>query len=150
MNRIGKSRMHQFFLILFSLLLIQTTVTGQDAQAIQSQVLLKTVTSWNGAQLPEYPDGQPEITLLKITIPPHAALPLHKHPVINAGILLSGRLTVVTQQGDTLHMAAGDSICEVVETWHNGRNESDDPAEIIVFYAGIKGEPITVKTGNDK
>jgi len=38
-----------------------------------------------------------------------------------------------------------DPIVEVVNTWHYGRNEGDKPAEIIVFYAGEKGDPVTIK-----
>jgi quercetin dioxygenase-like cupin family protein len=52
---------------------------------------------------------------------------------------------VVTEEQDTLHMKAGDSIVEVVNKWHYGINEGNEPAEIIVFYAGIKGKPVTVE-----
>jgi quercetin dioxygenase-like cupin family protein len=70
---------------------------------------------------------------------------LHQHPVINAGVLLQGELTVETNEGKTLHLKAGDPIVEVVNTWHYGINEGDEPAEIIVFYAGVQGKPITTK-----
>ena len=70
---------------------------------------------------------------------------MHKHLVINAGVLLTGKLTVVAEDGHTLHLKAGDSIVELVNKWHYGRNEGDEPAEIIVFYAGTPGTPITVK-----
>ena len=51
----------------------------------------------------------------------------------------------MTEDKKTLHLKAGDPIVEVVDTWHYGRNDGDTPAEIIVFYAGVKGTPITVK-----
>ena len=95
--------------------------------------------------LPSYPKGQPEITILKVIIPPKTKLPVHEHPVINAGILTKGVLTVITKDKKVLQMKAGDSISEVVKTWHHGENQGDEPAEIIVFYAGIKGAPITIK-----
>jgi quercetin dioxygenase-like cupin family protein len=63
-------------------------------------------------------------------------------------VLLSGELTVVTKGGKTLHLKAGDPIVEVVNTWHYGKNESNKPAEIIVFYAGISDMPITIKKQN--
>jgi len=44
-----------------------------------------------------------------------------------------------------LHLKAGDAIAEVVNTWHYGKNEGDMPAEIIVFYAGTEGLPITIQ-----
>lgn len=72
-------------------------------------------------------------------------LPWHKHPVINAGILLKGELTVVAEDDTILNMRAGDTIVEVVGKWHYGKNEGDEPAEIIVFYAGTQGVPLTIK-----
>jgi len=110
--------------------------------------LARTSESWNGKALPNYPKGKPQITILKITIGPKVRLPLHKHPVINAGVLLKGKLTVVTENGKTLHMKAGDPIVEVINTWHYGINEGDEPAVIIVFYAGTPGTPVTILKKN--
>ncbi|MCD6331910.1 MAG: alpha/beta hydrolase fold domain-containing protein [Bacteroidales bacterium] len=114
-----------------------------DEQKIRVEVLAKNTQSWDGEQLPHYPDGTPEITVLKITIPPYTTLNLHKHPVINSGVLLKGRLTVYKEDGNTLHLKAGDALIELVETYHYGKNEGSVPAVIIVFYAGVKGVPIT-------
>jgi quercetin dioxygenase-like cupin family protein len=58
---------------------------------------------------------------------------------------LSGELTVFSEDNKTLHLKAGDSIVEVVNKWHYGKNEGDKTAELIVFYAGVLDEPITVK-----
>jgi len=106
--------------------------------------LVKTTQSWNGKLLPAYPQGQPEITILRITIPAGARLDTHSHPVINAGVLISGQLTVVAKDGKTLHLKAGDPIVEVVNTVHYGMNQGKVPAEIVVFYAGLIDTPITV------
>lgn len=106
--------------------------------------LVRSTTSWDGELLPAYPEGQPEITILRILIPAGTRLDTHSHPVINAGVLISGELTVVSTGGKTLHLRAGDSIVEVVDTPHYGINEGAVPAEIIVFYAGTAGSPITV------
>ena len=134
--------------LLYSLgitLLFSTFVFAQDTKKVEVEVILKTTKSWTGAVLPSYPKGQPEITILKVIIPPKTKLPVHEHPVINAGILTKGVLTVITKDKKVLQMKAGDSISEVVKTWHHGENQGDEPAEIIVFYAGIKGAPITIK-----
>lgn len=108
--------------------------------------LAKTTTSWDGNTLPAYPEGQPEVTILKVIIPAGEKLSLHKHPVINAGIMLKGELTIHKENGDTFHINEGDAIVEVVETWHYGQNDGDTPAEIVVFYVGIEGDPITILT----
>ncbi len=112
---------------------------------IEVAKLVKTTKSWNGAELPSYPQGKPEVTILRIKIPAGTKLPMHEHPVINAGVLLSGELTVKTVNGKILYLKAGDPIVEVVDTWHYGINEGKGPAEIIVFYAGIVGKKITIK-----
>jgi len=113
-------------------------------------VLAKTSVSWDGRPLPNYVKGKPEITILRIKIPPKVQLPLHEHPVINAGVLLKGELTVVTKEEETLHLKTADSIVEVVDKWHYGINEGSEAAEIIVFYAGVRGNPITVKETIEK
>ena len=61
-----------------------------------------------------------KFTILKISIPPKTRLPLHQHPVINAGVLIKGELTVMTEDGKILHLQAGDPIVEVTDTWHFG------------------------------
>ncbi len=109
------------------------------------KVLTKSTHSWNGDPLIPYPQGQPQITILRIRIPAGTTLPLHTHPVINAGVLIKGELTVVTKTGKILQMKAGDPIVEVVNTWHYGKNLGSEPADIIVFYAGTQNSPITLK-----
>jgi len=126
-------------------LLLSGNVLAEDLNTVQVDPLAKTSLSWDGSRLPDYTKGIPEITILRIKIPPGVQLPLHRHPVINAGVLLSGELTVVTEDNRTLHLKAGESIVEVVNKWHYGKNESNKTAEIIVFYAGVLDKPITVK-----
>ena len=137
--------MKRFVCTICLVLLLSSSAWAQGESAVESVELLKTSSSWNGNALPEYPKGEPEVTILKITIPPKTKLPVHEHPVINAGVLLTGELTVVTENRKTLHLKAGDAIAEVVNTWHYGINEGNEPAEIIVFYAGVQGTPITIK-----
>ena len=115
-----------------------------DLKKVEVVTLTETTKSWNGDELPQYLEGQPKVTILKITIPPKTDLQMHEHLVINAGVLTKGELTVTTEDKKVLHMKAGDPIVEVVDTWHYGKNEGDVPAEIIVFYAGVEGVPITV------
>jgi quercetin dioxygenase-like cupin family protein len=136
--------------VLYVILLLQsgcTTIRFSPEANERSPVtkeLIKTTQSWDGKLLPGYPQGQPEITILRISIPAGARLHTHHHPVINAGVLLSGQLMVVTRDGKTLHLKAGDPIVEVVNTVHYGFNEGTVPAEIMVFYVGVAGRPITV------
>ncbi len=90
--------------------------------------------------LPAYP----EVTILRIHIPPGATLPLHEHPVINAGVLLKGELTVTTQ----------DRPCNSrpwTPSWRwstpgiSAGTAAMRPLEIIVLYAGFPDERITTR-----
>lgn len=143
----------QIFATLSVVLLLQpgcaTVRIRQEAnEASQASIVIKeiakTTKSWDGESLLAYPQGQPEITILRISIPAGARLDTHSHPVINAGLLMSGQLTVVTAGGKTLHLKAGDHIVEVVNTFHYGINQGTVPAEIVVFYAGAVGTPLSV------
>lgn len=127
----------------FLLIVLNGCKTNKTATT-QVITLIKTTESWNGAKLPKYLDGTPEITVLKIIIPPKTNLPMHKHPEANAGVVLKGELTVISETKDTLRLKAGEPIVELVNTWHFGKNEGNEPVEIIVFYAGVQGTPITV------
>ena len=66
---------------------------------------------------------------------------------------MNGELTVVTEDKRTLHLKAGESIVEVVNKWHYGKNDGNETAEVIVFYAGVLDTPISVEkkelTGNE-
>lgn len=135
----------------FSVLLFLQTGCGMvrmSQEATEASIvvkeLVKTSRSWDGELLPAYPQAQPRITILRISIPAGARLETHRHLVINAGVLISGQLTVLTRDGKTLELKAGDPIIEVVNTSHYGINQGKVPAEIIVFYAGAIDTPITV------
>jgi len=107
--------------------------------------IVRSVKSWDGEILPAYPQGQPEVTILRIKVPPGVRLDMHKHPVINAGILTKGQLTVVRDDGKTLLLKAGDPIVEIVNRAHYGINFGKKPAEIIVWYAGVENEPVSIR-----
>ncbi|MDA8962134.1 cupin domain-containing protein [Congregibacter sp.] len=107
------------------------------------ETLVKSSNMWNGQRLPPYGEGQPEITILKFEIPPGGQLPLHLHPYANAGVLLSGELTVHSEGGQTERLIAGEPLIELVNIPHYGANEGDVPAVILVFYAGIAGQAVT-------
>ena len=67
--------MKKFLLAACLLLLLSGNSWALDASTVTVDVLAKTTASWNGATLPSYPTGQPEVTILKISIPPHVQLP---------------------------------------------------------------------------
>ena len=126
-------------------LLLASPAPAFELRAVQVESLAKSATSWNGNALPAYPAGQPEVTVLRIRVAPGARLPLHKHPVINAAVMLAGELTVMTEAGRSARFRPGEAIVEVVDQWHYGHNDGAEVAELIVFYAGVQSQPITVE-----
>jgi quercetin dioxygenase-like cupin family protein len=84
------------------------------------------------------------VKVLRITIPAGVSLPNHHHPVINAGVLQQGRLEVITEQGETLLLSAGDALIELVNRVHRGKSLGPEPALIVVVYAVAEGLPTTV------
>jgi quercetin dioxygenase-like cupin family protein len=144
-NQHKETGMKRFIIAAALIVLTSSAALAAEGAGVVVDTLAKTGKSWDGAALPAYGPGEPEITILRIVIPAGIKLPRHYHPVINAGVLIRGELTVRAESGKTLRLKAGEAIVEVVDTWHYGVNEGDGPAEIIVFYAGEAGEPITVK-----
>ena len=136
--------MKKIILVIFFTSFVVITACAGNSKTVTVEQLAKSTKSWDGENLPAYPQGQPEVTILRIQIPAGAKLEIHNHPVINAGVLLKGELTVVSED-KTLHLKAGDSIVELVNKKHFGKNEGAETAEIIVFYAGVENRPITIK-----
>jgi quercetin dioxygenase-like cupin family protein len=137
--------MKKKLLVLWVTSFIFISACANNLLNVEVKQLAKSTKSWDGDKLPAYPQGQPEVTILRIKIPAGAKLEIHNHPVINAGVLLAGELTVITEDNKTLHLKAGDSIVELVNKKHYGKNEGKETAEIIVFYAGVENKPITVE-----
>ncbi|AOJ71587.1 MULTISPECIES: cupin domain-containing protein [Burkholderia] len=112
-------------------------------------VLLQTTHAWDGSPYRAYPIHQPEVTVVRYTLPPHAVLPWHTHPSINIGYVLSGHLTAVRRSdGKRLALGPGDVVPEMVDGAHRGET-GNEPAELIVFYAGTPGAPLTIPAGED-
>jgi quercetin dioxygenase-like cupin family protein len=123
--------------------LIPTGLCGGEPQVKVEQVL-QTMQSWDSSPYTSFPSGQPQITVLKITIPPNTALHWHRHPVISAAYVLSGHLTIEKRDtGERTIVHAGQAVAETVQTTHRGFT-TDEPVELVVFYAGQVGLPITV------
>lgn len=112
---------------------------------IKVEQLLQTTHSWDGTRLPGYLRSQPQITVLKIIVPRNTALDWHQHPMINTAYVLSG--TIFLEKKDTLErkaFTAGQALAECVNTTHRGYT-TDQPAELVVFYAGAPGVALSIK-----
>jgi quercetin dioxygenase-like cupin family protein len=64
--------------------------------------------------------------------------------VISVGYVLSGGLTLekrATVERTIVH--AGQALAETIQTTHRGFT-TNEPVELVVFYAGQAGAPITI------
>jgi len=103
----------------------------------------RSATCWDGERYKSYPPGQPELSILKVTVPPHTKLEWHSHPMPSAAYLVSGELTLERKKdGKKQHFTTGDAVLETVNTLHRGIT-GDEPVVLIMFYAGTVDEPLT-------
>ena len=123
--------------------LVSTGLCAGEPQ-IKVEQLLQSTQSWDRSPYTRYPSGQPQVTVLKITIPPNTALHWHRHPIISVAYVLSGHLTLQKRgTGERKILHAGQAVAETVQTTHRGFT-TDEPVELIVFYAGQAGMPLTI------
>ena len=127
------------------LITITAGLISTMAHSASVDTLVDSSQSWNGTTLPSISTKNTQVKILRITIKAGEKLPMHKHPVVNAGYLIKGQLTVITEKGKVLEMKAGDQIVEIVNQWHYGENKGTTDAEIVVVYVGEKGQPVTIK-----
>jgi quercetin dioxygenase-like cupin family protein len=83
---------------------------------IKVEQVLQTTQSWDAVPYTNYPTGQPQVTVLRITIPPNTALPWHHHPIISVGYVLSGHLTLEKRDIEERRiLQAGEALAETVQ-----------------------------------
>ena len=110
----------------------------------EKEVLLKTTSTWDNAEYKKLKIKNPEVTVLKIVIGVGEELPMHKHDLVNVAYVKKGTLTVVTDKNDEITLHEGQSLPELIGKYHYGKNTGNEPVELIVFYLGEKGTPLSV------
>ena len=131
---------HLNFIFLILLIFISTTVFGAN-----SETVIQTNVYWNQKPIKAIHIDQPQVTILKITIPAGEKLAMHKHPMLNVGYMIKGELTVYSEQGEKLVLKAGDPIVELVDTWHYGVNTGSEDVVLVITYVGNKEENLSIK-----
>ncbi|WP_114637166.1 cupin domain-containing protein [Polynucleobacter necessarius] len=108
-------------------------------------LIIRSGSNWTGSVLPSYLTSSPEIAVMRYVIPPQTALPVHKHPAINAAYVVDSEITVVQEGGIQRNFKKGDVIIELVDQWHYGMNQGSKPVELVVFYATTKDLPLAIR-----
>lgn len=120
----------------------------ENADAVTEVVsteLLRTNQSWNGVDLPNYPQGSPELVAVKYVIPAGEKLGWHHHDAMNHGVLVQGELTIIGLDGKTKTMHEGEVVVEMVDSIHHGENRGTEPVVLYMFYLSQKGLPLSVQ-----
>ena len=113
-------------------------------EQVETTELIRTSQSWDGAKLPDYPLGRPELVAMKYVFPAGQKLGWHHHDVMNYGVLVQGELTIVTEDGTEKVVHEGEAVVEMVGTIHHGENRGDKPAVLYMFYVSQKDLPLSV------
>ena len=116
-----------------------------DAKEVEIIELARTAQSWDGAELPNYPVGKPELIVRRYVFPRGSKLGWHHHPVINYGIVQQGELTIIGLDGAEKTVRTGEAVVEMVGTVHHGENRSDKTVVLDMFYISQNGTPIAVQ-----
>ena len=127
-------------IVLFAMILLVTNVS----YSAEKEVLLKTTSTWDNAEYQKLKIKKPEVTVLKIIINVGEELPMHKHDLVNIAYVKHGTLTVVTDDNKEITLNAGEVLPELVGKYHYGKNTGNEPVELVVFYIGKKGTPLSV------
>ena len=110
----------------------------------EKEVLLKTTSTWDNAEYKKFKIKKPEVTVLKIIINVGEQLPMHKHDLVNIAYVKKGILTVVTDDNKEITLHEGEVLPELVGKYHYGKNTGKESVELVVFYIGEKGTPLSV------
>ncbi len=140
-------RLVKFSLTLFALVIALLTPVRADENhpGVVTELVVRSGNDWTGSPLPPYLSSAPEVAVMRFTIPPQTALPIHKHPAINAAYIIDGELTVIQESGVQRIFKKGEVVIEMVEKWHHGINQGSVPVELVVFYATTKDLPLAIK-----
>lgn len=116
-----------------------------DVKEVQTFELARTSQSWDGAELPDYPVGKPELIVKRYVFPRGSKLGWHHHPVMNYGMMQQGELTIIGLDGKEKTVRAGEAVVEMVGTIHHGENRGDKTVVLDMYYVSQKGTPLAVQ-----
>ena len=125
------------------MLFIMILCAANASYAEEKSVLLKTTSTWDNAEYKKIKIKKPEVTVLKIIINAGEALPVHKHDLVNVAYVKRGILTVVMDDNKEIILREGEVLPELIGKYHYGKNTGREPVELIVFYLGEKGTPLS-------
>ncbi len=135
--------MNKVIKLIIVLFIMFLCVTNSSYSA-QKDVLLRTTSTWDNAEYKKLKIKKPEVTVLKIVFNIGEELPMHKHDLVNIAYVKKGTLTVITDDNKEITLHEGEVLPELIGKYHYGKNTGNEPVELVVFYIGEKGTPLSV------
>ena len=108
--------------------------------------LLKTQLDGAGHPIAYPTDGAAEVTALQVEIAPGGRTGWHLHPLPCLAYMLEGEIEVSLIDGRKHTFKAGEALVEMVNFEHEGYNQGERPARLVMFVIGTEGKAFTVKT----
>lgn len=109
-------------------------------EAVSARVVVKSETAWNGSSLGQYLAGAVELTILRVSVPPHASSDWHTNPTPVAVYVLSGEMWIEEQgTANRQLIRAGEGFAEIRDMVNRHGTGGPDGAELVVFFAGSPG-----------
>lgn len=131
-----------FFSLIFFL---SFSVFSEYDKEVLIEPVLKTDRTSIGQEI-NYPDFKDEeVSILKVTLPSGKATGWHKHAFPVFAYVLKGNLTIELEGNKTLEFPQNSSFAEVIDTFHNGKNNGKEDVVLIAFFMGEKNKPLSVK-----
>ncbi len=100
--------------------------------------LLDSGVNFVGEQV-SYPKGVARIKSMLATMAPGQKTGWHKHGVPTYGYILEGQITVDYGDAGKTTYHAGEGVLEAMDYWHEGINDGDIPARVVVVFMGAEG-----------
>ena len=107
--------------------------------------VLQSGTTAGGKSIAYPKTDSAEVTALMLEIGPGGETGRHMHPYPTFVYVLEGAIDVDMDGGRAHSYKAGDSFLEVLNTWHNGKNNGTTPAKVLVVFTGVHGKPNVVR-----
>ena len=135
--------MSKYFLtlILFAFL---SQIAKSKYSGLTIKELLRTDTTNIGQKITYPKFADPEVTMLRITIPPGKSTGWHKHNIPVFAYVVKGTLTVELEDHRLIKFKEDSTYAEVVNTEHNGTNMEDSDLVLIAIYMGGKGQKLSI------
>jgi len=112
---------------------------------VESKIIMQSTKTVTGQDM-KYPEAKmPEVTCLRVKIPPGQETGWHSHTVPGYSYVISGVLTLEYANGAAKVFKAGDAFTEVVDTAHNGSNRGAEDVVLVAFFTEDHAVPFTKK-----